>query len=141
MKTTFLTLITIMTMTATACAQTDETKKIKEAIIEFAKAGDSNDSKKLAGYLDANYQIAMNQLFGSTEVSVVDRAFYLSKIESKEWGGDSREIKFLSVDVNGKNAYAKVEMKGTKMTMVSYMILAQDKDGKWKLIFETPTLI
>ncbi len=141
MRTTFLTLIAIMTITATACAQTDETKKIKETIIEFAKAGDENDAKKLAGYLDENYSIAMNQLFGSPDMSIVDRAFYLSKIESKEWGGDKRAIKFLSLDVNGKNAFAKVEMKGAKMTMVSYIVLAQDKNGQWKLVFDSPTLI
>lgn len=140
MKNAFLSLITAAIMT-TACAQTDDIKSVKETISAFAKAADENNSIKLANYLDPNYRIAMNQLFGSIEVSIVDREFYLSKIESKEWGGDNRTIKFVSVDVNGKNAYAKVEMKGAKMTMISYYILVQDKSGKWKLIFDAPTLL
>lgn len=141
MKNTFLTLIAVIMMTTSACAQTDETKAVKETITQFAKAADANNSEELATYLDENYQIAMNQLFGSPDLSIVDRAVYLSKIESKEWGGEKRTIKFIRVDVNGKNASAKVEMKGAKMTMVSYLILVQNKNGKWKLVYDVPTLI
>ncbi len=79
----------IALLTAMSCmAQSSEEKSVKSTITAFSKAGDTNDAEALADYLDPNYRIIMNQLFGSTEVSILPRAVYLDKIKSKEFGGD-----------------------------------------------------
>ncbi|MDG1332447.1 MAG: nuclear transport factor 2 family protein [Crocinitomicaceae bacterium] len=119
-------------------AQNNSMKEIETTITEFAKAADNSDAEKLGTYLDDNYRIVMNRLFGSNEVSVLTKDLYLSKIESKEFGGDKREGSIESITINGSTANAKVRMIGTKMTFVSLLSLVQDAAGNWKLISDTP---
>lgn len=140
MKTQLSTILMTCFLALGCQAQMDETKAVKKTITRFAAAGDSNNSSEVSTFLDPNYRIIMNQLFGSSETAIVDRDTYLSKIASKEWGGDTRKLTFLSVDVNGNNASAKVEMKGSKMSMTSYMILVKDKDGNWKIASDVPVV-
>jgi len=71
-------------------AQKTEVQNVEKVIAAFSKAGDDNNAEKLATYLDDNYRIVMNRLFGSTEVSVMPKSVYLDKISSKEFGGDKR---------------------------------------------------
>jgi len=121
-------------------SQNMEVKVIKEVITSFSKAGDQNDSDKLATYLDDNYRVVMNQLFGSKAVIVIPKAVYLDKIKSKEWGGDKRILTISDVNVNGNTAMAKVIFKGSKMTFVSLITLVKDSNGKWKLISDIPVI-
>jgi ketosteroid isomerase-like protein len=121
-----------------ATAQSSESQAIKKVIIAFAKAGDNNDATTLGKYLDTNYRVVMNRLFGSTEVSVMPREVYLDKIKSKEFGGDDRKLKIEDINVNGTNASTKVTFKGSKMTFVSIILLVKDGNGQWKLISEVP---
>lgn len=137
-KLIFFSLIGMLSLNCTA--QADDLQSIKEVITSFSKAGDNNDVKAMESLLDANYRIVMNQLFGSQEVSAVNREFYLSKIESKEWGGDSRTLTFGNVMIVGKNAVAEVTQKGNKSTMHSLIALVKDANGTWKLVSDTPSL-
>ncbi len=125
-------------VTLTASAQQKEEKAIKGVIKEFAAAADENNADRLAKCLDDNYRVLMNRLFGSPDVSVVTKDDYLAKIESKEWGGDKREVTIQSITVNGTTASAHVTLKGTKATFVSLFILIKDADGNWKLSSDTP---
>jgi hypothetical protein len=122
-------------------ASTDDLKAIEQVIRLFAKAGDQNNADELEKYLDTNYRIVMNQLFGSAEVTVMTREVYLEKIRTKEFGGDTREVTIESITLNGKTAVAKVIFKGTKMTFVSMISLVQDQQGLWKLISDTPVIL
>lgn len=121
-------------------AQKNETRQIEKVINAFSKAGDENDSEKLALYLDDNYRVVMNRLFGSEDVSILSKAVYLEKIKSKEYGGDQRELAIENVVVNGTTASAKVTFKGMKMTFVSLILLVQDADSNWKLIQDVPVI-
>jgi ketosteroid isomerase-like protein len=126
-------------LTVLSCsAQNPEIKKIEKAITEFSKAGDNNDSKKLETYLDDNYRIVMNRLFGSETVIVMDKTTYLKKVKSKEYGGDNRELTIENVVLNGTIASAKVTFKGSKMTFVSILVLIQNTKGEWKLVSDVP---
>ncbi|WP_420321851.1 nuclear transport factor 2 family protein [Flagellimonas sp.] len=121
-------------------SQKEDVNAIKKTITNFSKAGDTNNVKELETLLDANYRIVMNQLFGSTEVSVVPRSVYLQKIGSKEWGGDKRELTFDNIVVNGNTACAKVIMKGQKSTFQSLLLLVKDNKGSWKLVSDVPEM-
>ncbi|MFT6867729.1 MAG: hypothetical protein ACJA08_002573 [Cyclobacteriaceae bacterium] len=78
-----------------SCAQSpNDQKAVKETITAFAKAGDQNDVETLTGFLDPNYRIVMNQLFGTAETMVIDRKTYLDKIGSKEWGVTIEKLPF-----------------------------------------------
>ncbi|MFK7787008.1 MAG: nuclear transport factor 2 family protein [Crocinitomicaceae bacterium] len=139
-KVKFIALTCLLFAALSSKAQTNSMKDIETTIHAFAKAGDNSDAETLRTYLDDNYRVVMNRLFGSKEVSVLSKELYLSKIESKEFGGDTREVSIHSVTINGSTANAKVSFKGSKMTFVSLLSLVQDAQGNWKLISDTPVL-
>ncbi|WP_339709845.1 nuclear transport factor 2 family protein [uncultured Kriegella sp.] len=119
-------------------AQSPDKLGITKTIHAFAKAGDTNDVTELAKYLDDNYRIVSNRLFGSTEVSVMPKHIYLEKIKSKEYGGDNRTVTIEEIALNGNTASAKVVFKGTKLMFTSLIILIKNEEGIWKLVSETP---
>ena len=121
-------------------AQNADKSAISMVIEEFAKAGDENNIDKLEKCLDANNRVVMNQLLGFSEVAVVPRSVYISKIKSKEWGGDKRSVRIENININSKTAMAKVIFKGSKMTFVSLMTLVKDADGNWKLMSDVPVI-
>ena len=121
--------------------QNSEVAAVEKAVQNFISAGDNSDADKLAESLDANYRIIMNQLFGSTEISIVDRDLYLEKIASKEWGGDKRQINFESIVINGNTASVKVLLTGEKMKVSSLLSLAKDSAGNWKIMSDMPVFI
>ncbi|MGB3589700.1 MAG: nuclear transport factor 2 family protein [Tunicatimonas sp.] len=140
-KLVLLTVACLAFLVVTGKAQTSEVRDIEKVVSAFAKAGDENDAEKLATYLDDNYRVVMNRLFGSSEVSILPRSIYLEKIKSKEFGGDERDVTVEDVVINGETASAKVTMKGIKATFVSLMVLIKDAEGDWKLVSDTPTII
>ncbi|PIB38432.1 nuclear transport factor 2 family protein [Maribacter sp. 4G9] len=139
MKKNNLILLVFTLLIITSCtAQNDDKSQIQEVLTKFCKAGDENDTKELATCLDDNYRIVMNRLFGSTEVSIMDKAVYLDKIKAKEFGGDSRTLTIENIILNGTTASAKVVLKGTKSSFISLITLVQDAQGYWKLIGDMP---
>jgi ketosteroid isomerase-like protein len=122
-------------------AQTKEVDAVKAVIISFSKAGDTNNVTELNKYLDDNFRIVMNRLFGSTGVSVMPKALYVEKIKTKEFGGDTRALTFENVVINGTTASVKVTFKGSKMTFVSLITLVKNEAGSWKLVSDTPVVI
>ena len=119
-------------------AQASDAKDIKAAITGFAKAGDMNDADKLAEYLDTNYRVVMNRLFGSSKVNIMPREVYLEKIRKKEFGGDTRKLTFDNLVINGTTASVMVTMKGKKATFISLITMVQNADGRWKLVSDVP---
>ena len=126
------------------CAQnkTDspESDLVKEAITNFAKATETNNTKQLDKYLDQNYRIVMNQAFGSKEVAVISKEIYLGKIKSKEWGGEKRTVTISNININGNTASVNVLFEGEKMTFNSTIILVKDINSKWKLVSDIPVI-
>lgn len=140
MKNLILTAFLGILFTTNLYSQTKDMEAIKQTITAFSKAGDANDVDELEKYLDDNYRVVMNRLFGSTEVAVMPRSMYLEKIRSKEFGGDTRKLTIENVLVNGNTASAQVTFAGTKMTFVSLITLVQDDKGTWKLISDVPVI-
>ncbi len=142
MKTNILTLAMSLLLTTACNAQsTKEEKLVKQVIINFSSFGDQQDADGLDTLLDANFRIVMNQLFGSKEVSVMDKTTYLKKIRTKEFGGDRREVKIENLQIDGKTALVRVTLKGTNMTMVSMLQLIKNHAGHWQLVSDLPTIL
>lgn len=141
MKKNILALAMGLLLSSTSQAQLQEEESIREVIINFASNADNQEAMALGELLDNNFRIVMNQLFGSSEVSLIDKNTYLSKIKTKEWGGDQRQVKIERISVTGKTASVKVILKGSKMSMASFIQLIKNKDGDWKLISDLPTLL
>ncbi|WP_430907906.1 nuclear transport factor 2 family protein [Maribacter sp. 2-571] len=140
MKKGVLTMIAIFSIVTIGKAQKQEKTKIKEVITAFAKAGDSNDYEALDAYLDDNYRVVMNRLFGSKQVAILPKTVYVDKIKSKEFGGDTRELTFKNITVNGLTASAEVIFVGSKMTFHSIMLLAKNEENVWKLVSDMPVV-
>lgn len=119
-------------------AQLSEVKAIEKTITAFSKAGDNNNVEELNTYLDDNYRIVMNRLFGNTTVNIVPKSVYLEKIKTKEWGGDIRKLTIENTTVNGSTASSKVIFKGTKTTFVSLITLLKNEKEVWKLVSDVP---
>ncbi len=136
---TLMSIIALLSMTSCK-AQSNEEAAIRETITAYSKAGDINDAAKLATYLDEHYRIVMNQLFGSTEISVMPKNVYLEKIRTKEYGGDNRKIDIISMILNGNTASAQVIFTGSKMTFASILTLARDANGAWKILSDMPVV-
>lgn len=117
-----------------------ENKKIIEVIQGFSLAGDKNDAQILSTYLDDNYRIVMNRLFGSKSVTSMSKTDYLKKIDSKVFGGDTRKVSFSHIIINGTTAFAQVIFKGKKATFNSLMILVKNETGDWKLVSDVPVI-
>ena len=118
-----------------------EKPDISKTVKAFAKAGDNQEVADLEKVLDSNYRIVMNQLFGSKEVSIMDRATYLEKIRTKEFGGQKREITITGIMTNGNTAVAKVIFKGSKMSVSSLIELVKTNTGIWLISSETPVML
>lgn len=125
---------------ANCSAQSSKEQAVQETIVGFSKAGDNNDADQLATYLDDNYRIVMNRLFGSSEVAVMPKDIYLEKIKTKEFGGDNRKVEIESILFNGSTATAKVSFVGSTMTLVSILVLVKDENNNWKLVSDVPVV-
>ncbi|MEM6629717.1 MAG: nuclear transport factor 2 family protein [Bacteroidota bacterium] len=140
-QTLFLLLMGLFALSTLHAQKSENEKAVKQTIKDFAAFGDQQDADGLNQVLDETYRVVMNQLFGSKEVFTVNKQGYLEKIRAKEWGGDKRSLTFHNVHVNGKSASAEVTMKGTKMSMRSFLTLIQDAEGTWKLVADIPTVL
>lgn len=134
-------IIALVLITTYGSAQSKEEKAIQSVIISFAKAGDNNAADELDSYLDENYRVIMNRLFGNNEIAVMSKSVYIEKIKSKEFGGDTRKLTFENILVSGSTATAKVIIEGKKMKMASLITLVKDENQNWKLISDIPTIL
>ncbi len=141
MKTRMMITLLMLTTVVVSRGQSQDIHSIEQTIYAFAKAGDDQDASTLQGVLDPNYRVVMNQLFGSTEVSILPRSVYLQKIRTKEFGGDKRSIEIQNIEVNGLCASARVKMTGAKLSTVSFIQLVRNAKGQWKLVEDIPTIL
>lgn len=120
---------------------TQEKKEIKSIVQSFVKAGDSQNSQTLEELLLPEYQIVMNQLFGSPTLSLMNKKAYLENIRSGKFGGDQRKIEFHQITVQGNSAFVQTTLKGKKMSFQSFLHLIKTKEQKWKLLSDTPFVL
>ena len=125
-----------MTMNV-AKAQTEK-EEVKNVITQFVQAADIQDADQVATLLHEDFRVVMNQLFGSTDVSFMNKSVYVQLIRDRKMGGDKRTIDFVSVDVVNHNASVKVLLKGKTMVFESLLHLIKTADGKWQLINDLP---
>jgi len=136
-----LVVVCICMISCVSNAQQSEINNIKNVITEFAKAMDDSDPIKLSTYLDDNYRIIMNRIFGKDEVVIMPKMAFLQKIETKEFGGDQRVVTFFDITINKTIASVKVNFEGKKANFTSIITLIKDLEGNWKLIGDTPIFI
>jgi hypothetical protein len=143
MKATILVSIAFMFLTITNLfgQKMEEEKLVKEAISKFAKAADDRDEKALNEVLDSTFRLALNQMFGGKDVSLIDKNGYMERIREKKFGGDKREVGIESIVIMNNNASARVTLKGSKFTLVTLLQLGKSNEGVWKIVNDMPSVL
>ncbi|MFK7926157.1 MAG: nuclear transport factor 2 family protein, partial [Bacteroidia bacterium] len=114
-------------------SETSTEKAIRKVIETFVKGGDQQDVSMLEGVLHESYRVVWNDP-ANGKVSVLDRATYLSFVEQKKFGGDTRELKIESISLqNEANASVKLFLDGKAADFKGLVSLVK-ADGKWQLV-------
>ena len=113
---------------------------VRETIIQFANAADNKNIEALEKILDANFRIAMNQLFGSKEVTILPKAGYLQKIQSGALGGSTRKVTIHKVMLNGNTAVALITYSGQNLSFTSLSSLIKNAQNEWVMLSEMPVV-
>ncbi|MEL7226572.1 MAG: nuclear transport factor 2 family protein [Cyanobacteria bacterium J06576_12] len=111
---------------------------IEQAVRDFASAGDQQNVEKLETVLHPQFRAVVNRLFGSEEVSLMDKAVYLQLIEAGKIGGDERSVHILQLEVVGNNASVRAVLDGKAMHFTTFMSLVKNTDGSWQVIGDFP---
>lgn len=141
-RTPFLMVVlsTVLSAHSFAGGGTGDEKKIEKAVKEFVATADAQDADKMATILDPNFSSLVNRLFGAETTSVTSKEDYVALLREKKIGGDSRKVEILSIDVQGENASVKAIFDGTKLKFTSYLLLAKDKEGVWRVVTDYPAI-
>ncbi|HAF76178.1 MAG TPA: hypothetical protein DCG42_02550 [Maribacter sp.] len=111
-----------------------ETKRIKQAIINFVKGGDTSDVSILDQVLHKDFRVANNGYMGTQGVTVINKKDYLKKIRSGIFGGVPRKMKIEEINQTGIIANVKLRIESSKYDFISYNSLVLDSDNEWKII-------
>lgn len=115
--------------------------EVSQTVKQFIEAGDDRNVQALEALLHDEYRVVMNRLFGLKEVMVMDKATYVGKIESGEFGGDERVSTIEAVQLNGEHATVRVKTSGKELTMRSDLVLVRNAAGSWQVVTDVPTIL
>ncbi len=140
MKTIVVMLSLLFTGSALPDQPGSDLDKISDAIHLFVKGADQRDLKKIESVLHPQFRAVVNRLFGSADVTVMNRALYLDLLKQEKIGGDDRTIKIKSIDLEGNNAVVKATFLGKETRFDTYIQLVKDTEGKWWLVSDMPSI-
>jgi Putative lumazine-binding len=120
--------------------QAADLAKIEAVVREFSAAGDQQDAARLEKILHPQYRAVVNRLFGSPDLSLMDRALYLQLISDKKIGGDTREVFLLQIDLLGNTASVKSIFRGKVLNFTTFVSLVKLPDGTWQIISDMPEI-
>lgn len=136
-------LLFIATMTLFSCQSTAQssTDDIKSTLAAYIHAGDINKVKKLEPHLHETFRVIMYDK-SKDAVSMLDKATYISFIDTKKFGGYERTADFEDIQLIGENmASVKVTLTSPgKPTLKNFYSLTKT-DGKWYVVQDYVTLI
>jgi hypothetical protein len=108
--------------------------KIKQAITDFVKGGDTSDTVLLDKVLHKDFRITNNGFMGNAGVTVIDKQKYLANIREGIFGGLPRQMMIESMDDFQTIALVKLRLESAENSFMSYNSLVLDTDNEWKLI-------
>lgn len=129
----------MMSLGVTLGAQDNEDLvAIEAAVANFAAFGDQQNVAGLEGLLHPQFRAVVNRLFGSEEVSLMDKTVYLELIKTGKIGGDQRTVHLLEVEVVANNAHVKALFVGEKLRFTTFISLVKNPAGEWQVISDFP---
>ena len=110
------------------------TEKVKQAITNFVKGGDSSDTDMLDKILHNDFRVTNNGFMGTSGVTIIDKQKYLANIKEGIFGGLPRKMTIESIEDSQTIAMVKLRLESSENYFVSYNSLVLDNDNEWKLI-------
>ncbi|WP_299710460.1 nuclear transport factor 2 family protein [uncultured Tenacibaculum sp.] len=134
-------LTTLILLSCTTNAQKDDKKGVKSTLTSYINAGDTNNVVQLNPQLHPNFRVALYD-HKKNAISILDKATYVSFIESKKFGGYKRKASFENFQFIEKNmATVKVTLTSPgKPTLKNFYSLVKIKN-KWLIIQDYVMLI
>ena len=114
-------------------------EEINKTIFEFGDAADNSDISKLDNILDNDFRLVLNRMFGSDEIVIINKATYLKKIRSGEWGGQKRQVNVEWSNIKGNTASAMVSFTGKDSSFSTFLQFAKNQDESWKIVNDMPS--
>ena len=118
----------------------NDSEEVAAAVKAFVKHADKQDLTKMDALLHKEYRTVVNRLFGSEEVSIMDKSTYLSLMKEGKVGGDKRKVKIGEIKIIGNNAMVEATFTGEKLVFETFLQLAKDVSGEWKIISDFPKI-
>ena len=115
-------------------------EKISKAVHDFSSSADQRDIKNMDKILHKDYRAVVNRLFGSEEVSVMNKSLYLDLLKQEKIGGDSRSVEIQSIDVEENNAVVRATFTGKELIFTTFIQLVKDVEGNWLIISDLPRI-
>jgi Putative lumazine-binding len=117
----------------------DKNTKIKHAIADFIKGGDTNDGILLDKILHPNFQNIQDGFFEEKGIFAFSKTDYIKLVDTKRFGGASRKIEFANIDDLGNLAIAKVLLESDFLKFTSY-ITAVFTGTEWQIVGNIPQI-
>lgn len=118
----------------------NDSDQVAAAVKTFVKSADKQDMERMDAILHQEYRTVVNRLFGSDKVSVMDKSTYLSMMKEGKIGGDKRKIEIKEIKIHGNNAMVEATFTGEKLVFETFLQLAKDVSGEWKVISDFPKI-
>ncbi len=145
----FLSALSFITLFTACAAKTEagigknsgnsaENDRIKTAVRAFSQNADKQNVEGMTSILHKDFRAIVNRLFGSTEVSLMDKEAYLGLLKAGKIGGDDRTVSISEMTVIENNASVKVVLTGKELKFETIMQLVKDASGNWKVISDMP---
>ncbi len=112
--------------------------EINNTVISFVKAGDQRDAEMLRSVLHPEFRTLANRFFGGEELQVLSKDVYLKLIDDGTIGGDDRKVEISNTEVIGHNAYVRATFTGNEYKFNTFVLLAQNTEGRWKVVSDMP---
>ncbi|WP_347217894.1 nuclear transport factor 2 family protein [Chryseobacterium sp.] len=114
-------------------------EQIKQAIEQFIKGGDNNDTALLEEILHENYQNIQDGFFDKSGIFIIPKQEYIGLVRDKIFGGKPRQITYHFLEQKNNIAYAQLSLESSALRFSSLITCVQE-NGKWQVITNIPSI-
>lgn len=123
---------------ASSASSSSEQTDVEQAVTNFVKSVDVRNSADLQKSLYADGSIVTYNTF-SNKFEHYSTNQFVDMVKSGQKGGWVRNVNFVSVNVDGNTAIAKIDITDTRLKESGFVTLIKD-NGIWKIVGEVTTL-
>lgn len=130
-----LIMMLMITFALTAAQGQGSAQALEQLVFQFNEGGVQNDIERLQPILHDNFRIVFNNT-AENKVQIIDRANYLDLIEKKVFGGEARDVKIETMQIDeGLMASVKTQQQGSKNTIFALKQFVY-QEGRWLMTEE-----